>query len=204
MVSEVFASGSTVSATHESGEASIGPGAGASIWYSFDANVTGTFLVTTSGSTFDTLLGVYASTDGTLAGAQLVGGSGARRGVQRWVHMLSSLRALLGVFVDGLRQAGLAGVLSWVWLHCGTACRCERECVLALVCLVAARCERRLRSRVRHHQLCDGVRQLGRLLRHPSGRPPRLERRSQRHCDPDTRLRVAVRQRDVVGESNAV
>ena len=104
MVSEVFASGSTVSATHESGEASIGPGAGASIWYSFDANVTGTFLVTTSGSTFDTLLGVYASTDGTLAGAQLVGGSGARcigggrgggvvAGVTGWLSTVCSWQA---------------------------------------------------------------------------------------------------------------
>jgi subtilisin family serine protease len=52
--------GSTSNATKESGEPShAGNAGGASVWYRFTAPTTGSYTVSTEGSGFDTLLGVY-------------------------------------------------------------------------------------------------------------------------------------------------
>ena len=57
------ASGSTSTATRQTGEpAHGGTGGAASIWYRWTAPANGTLVVTTQGSSFDTLLGVYTGT----------------------------------------------------------------------------------------------------------------------------------------------
>jgi hypothetical protein len=54
------ASGSTISATHETNEVVMpDKSSTASIWYYFVAPSTGSVVVTTIGSSFDTILGVY-------------------------------------------------------------------------------------------------------------------------------------------------
>jgi Domain of unknown function (DUF4214) len=56
------ATGTNVGATHESGEPNHDPGNGGgarSIWYQWTAPSTGTAQITTAGSSFDTILGVY-------------------------------------------------------------------------------------------------------------------------------------------------
>ncbi|MEI6687968.1 MAG: S8 family serine peptidase [Thermoleophilia bacterium] len=59
----VSASGSTATATRQTGEpAHGGTGGAASIWYRWTAPANGTLVLTTQGSTFDTLLGVYTGT----------------------------------------------------------------------------------------------------------------------------------------------
>ncbi len=64
------ATGSNVNATKEPGEPNhAGNAGGASIWYRWVAPASGTATIDTSGSSFDTLLGVYTgSTVGTLSG----------------------------------------------------------------------------------------------------------------------------------------
>ena len=64
--------GTTVGATHELGELSPGTGGIRSSWWSWTAPVTAIYNVTLFGSTFDTLMGVYNDTNGSLAGAKLV------------------------------------------------------------------------------------------------------------------------------------
>ncbi len=54
--------GTTVGATHETGEPSHGVGSGASVWYRWTAPESGTLRVNTRGSSFDTLLGAYTGT----------------------------------------------------------------------------------------------------------------------------------------------
>ena len=59
----VTATGSSVSATRETGEPNVaGASGGKSIWYSWTAAASGTVTLTTAGSTFDTTLGVYTGT----------------------------------------------------------------------------------------------------------------------------------------------
>ena len=56
-------SGTNVAATKETGEPSIaGNSGGASVWYRWTSPTSGTATVTTSSSSFDTLLGVYTGT----------------------------------------------------------------------------------------------------------------------------------------------
>lgn len=64
--SEATVQGSTVAATHEPGEPEhAGQPGGGSVWWSWTAAVSGPAVITTSGSSFDTLLAVY--TGSTLA-----------------------------------------------------------------------------------------------------------------------------------------
>lgn len=60
------ASGSNAGATREAGEPAHGGSGGKSVWWSWQATVSGPAAVSTAGSTFDTLLGVYTGT--SLAG----------------------------------------------------------------------------------------------------------------------------------------
>jgi hypothetical protein len=60
LVGVTFASGSNVGATSQAGEpAHYGGPARASVWANWTADVTGTYTITTSNSTFDTVLAVY-------------------------------------------------------------------------------------------------------------------------------------------------
>ncbi|MDD4889458.1 MAG: PPC domain-containing protein, partial [Phycisphaerae bacterium] len=69
--STASATGTNVGATKESGEPNIaGNTGGASVWYNWTAPASGLTSLTTAGSTFDTLLGVY--TGGTVSGLALV------------------------------------------------------------------------------------------------------------------------------------
>ena len=57
------ATGTNVGATKQAGEPNhAGNAGGASVWYKWTAPVTGTATVSTAGSNFDTLLGVYKGT----------------------------------------------------------------------------------------------------------------------------------------------
>jgi hypothetical protein len=67
----VTATGSTVSATREVGEPALASGAH-SVWYSWTPSATRTYIVSTSGSSFDTLLAVYVDNSNTLTGLTLV------------------------------------------------------------------------------------------------------------------------------------
>ena len=59
-----FRTGSTVGATKETGEpAHAGNPGGHSIWFSWTAPADGTYVFSTAGSLFDTLLAVYTGTD---------------------------------------------------------------------------------------------------------------------------------------------
>jgi hypothetical protein len=71
-VTGVSHTGSTVLATHEVGEVSPGTGSAHSMWYLWVPAVTKAYTVSTSGSSFDTLLAVYAAT-ATVPTAQPVG-----------------------------------------------------------------------------------------------------------------------------------
>ena len=69
---DVVSFGYTVGATVEMGEVSPGTGGQHSIWYRWQSPATGSFNITTVGSSFDTLLGVYVDVDGTLSHAVVV------------------------------------------------------------------------------------------------------------------------------------
>ena len=69
VTTDVTYSGSTVGATHESGELSPGYNGQHSVWYSWSPGATGTYYVSTAGSNFDTMLGFYSNTNGLLSGA---------------------------------------------------------------------------------------------------------------------------------------
>jgi subtilase family serine protease len=58
----ISVTGSTVGATHEAHEPFIERSGGKSVWYSWKAPASGTVTLTTVGSDFDTLLGVYKGT----------------------------------------------------------------------------------------------------------------------------------------------
>jgi hypothetical protein len=64
LIPGVAVNGSTVGASREPGEVSMtGSSAAASIWYTYTAPSDGTLALSTAGSSFDTLLGLYAYTN---------------------------------------------------------------------------------------------------------------------------------------------
>ena len=63
------ASGTTVGATLQAGEAAAAYGSAHSVWYFWTPATTGTFLITTNGSSYDTAIGIYTNPSGTLAAA---------------------------------------------------------------------------------------------------------------------------------------
>ena len=69
---DVTFAGSTVGATHESGELSPGYNGQHSVWFAFTPTTTGTVTVSTAGSGFDTMLGFYVNSNGLLSGATQV------------------------------------------------------------------------------------------------------------------------------------
>ena len=73
LTTDVTIAGATVGATHESGELSPGNNGQHSVWYSWSPATTGTFVVSTAGSGFDTMLGFYSNTNGLLSTAVEVG-----------------------------------------------------------------------------------------------------------------------------------
>ena len=73
MTTDVTVTGSSLGATHESGELSPGYNGQHSVWYSWSPATTGTFVVSTAGSGFDTMLGFYSNTNGLLSTAVEVG-----------------------------------------------------------------------------------------------------------------------------------
>ena len=113
------ASGSTVGATEEPGEPDhAGNPGGASIWFSWQAPMNGTFSFDTVGSGFDTLLGVY--TGSSVANLTLVAGDDDIGGgsFQSAVQFAASAGTTYQIAVDGYRdqegnlEAGSV-VLSW-------------------------------------------------------------------------------------------
>ena len=72
LTTDVTIAGSTVGATHESGELSPGYNGQHSVWYSWSPATTGTYYVSTVGSNFDTMLGFYTNTAGALSAATQV------------------------------------------------------------------------------------------------------------------------------------
>lgn len=76
-------SGTTVNATRQTGEpAHGGTGGSASIWYRWTAPANGTLAVTTQGSSFDTLLGVYTGT--AVADLRVIGENDDTASGQLW------------------------------------------------------------------------------------------------------------------------
>ena len=73
---DVTVTGSTVGATHESGELSPGYNGQHSIWYAWSPATNGTFVVSTAGSGYDTMLGFYTNITGLLSAAVQVRGNG--------------------------------------------------------------------------------------------------------------------------------
>ena len=93
--------GSTASATREAGEPTHGgAGGSASIWYRWTAPTNGTLTVTTQGSTFDTLLGIYTGT--TIAGlARLADNDDAGGGLWSRVAITVTSGTSYAIAIDG-------------------------------------------------------------------------------------------------------
>jgi subtilisin family serine protease len=105
--------GSTAQATKEAGEPNhAGNVGGRSIWYRFTTTSSGTATVTTAGSGFDTLLGVYTgSTVGALT--QVAANDDAAGSVQSTVTFAVAANTTYLVAVDGWN--GAAGVVTLNW-----------------------------------------------------------------------------------------
>jgi len=99
-------SGSNFNATRESGEPNHGATSGySSVWFSWSPTVSGQYTLTTSGSGFDTLLGVYTGTD--LAGlTQVAANNNSASGVT-WskVRFTATAGTTYYIAVDGVNRS---------------------------------------------------------------------------------------------------
>jgi hypothetical protein len=108
----VTAYASTVRATKEAGEPTpVGDSGGHSVWYQYAASATGPVTVTTCGSTFDTVLGVYAgaSVDSLTSIAEDDNGCGSQSRVTFGAVAGTTYR----VEVDG--HNGATGTVAITW-----------------------------------------------------------------------------------------
>ena len=99
-------SGSNFNATRETGEPNHGATSGySSVWFSWSPTVSGQYTLTTSGSGFDTLLGVYTGTD--LAGlTQVAANNNSASGVT-WskVRFTATAGTTYYIAVDGVNRS---------------------------------------------------------------------------------------------------
>ena len=120
--------GSNVNATHETGEPNHSPdnnGGNRSIWYKWTAPASGSATVTTAGSGFDTVLGVYT---GSAVGSLSVVGKNDDVDPGNVLTSSVSFNATAGttysIAVDGFNNAGSGGdvgpvTLNWTVANCG-------------------------------------------------------------------------------------
>ena len=106
--------GTNVRATKESGEPThAGDAGGASIWYNWTAPASGSVTIDTTGSTLDTLLGVYTGSSvgslTTIASDNESGGNGASR-----VVFTASSGTTYRIAVDGFGGAMGSVTLNWI------------------------------------------------------------------------------------------
>lgn len=124
--------GTNVSATRESGEPNHSPdnnGGSRSVWYTWQAPASGSAQITTAGSSFDTVLGVY--TGGAVNSLTAVpGGKNDDVDPGNVVHSSVSFDAVAGttyrIAVDGYNNSGSGGdfgsvTLNWSSNGCGSS-----------------------------------------------------------------------------------
>jgi hypothetical protein len=108
------ATGATSNATKESGEPNhAGNAGGASVWYRFTAPTSGSYTITTEGSGFDTLLGVYTgSSVGALTQVAANDDNGAG-GLWSRATFSATAGTTYSVAVDGYGAASGSVALNW-------------------------------------------------------------------------------------------
>ena len=107
--------GTTVGATHETGETTPGSGTQHSVWYSWSPSVSGSYLVSLAGSSFDTVLAVYSDTNGIVSGTALVSWNDDCNGVLTSCVLLDAkVGTSYAIQVDGF--GGASGSVSVVVL----------------------------------------------------------------------------------------
>ena len=96
-------SGTTVGATHETGETTPFVNTAHSVWYSWSPSVSGSYLVSLAGSSFDTVLAVYTNTNSSVSGTVLVSWNDDCNGVLTSCVTLTSATAgvTYAIQVDG-------------------------------------------------------------------------------------------------------
>ena len=94
---------SNADTTKETGEPNHGGNSGgASVWWTYTAPIDGTLVIETTGSNFDTLLGVYQGN--TLGTLQLVAGNDDNSGLQSLVAFEASANETYQIAVDGFNS----------------------------------------------------------------------------------------------------
>jgi len=119
--------GSNVSATKESGEPNHSPdnnGGTKSVWYQWQAPATGDATITTAGSSFDTVLGVY--TGGSVASLTAVAKNDDTNAndATSSVTFCATAGTIYMIAVDGYNNGGAGGdvgsvTLNWSLTNCG-------------------------------------------------------------------------------------